>query len=51
MHAAHIIVLEQGKCAEQGTHDELYENRSAYYHIFMAMANSLNIDKITQTFD
>ncbi|TDO72896.1 ABC-type multidrug transport system fused ATPase/permease subunit [Flavobacterium chryseum] len=49
--AAHIIVLEQGNCIEQGTHDELYDNKSAYYHIFMAMANSLNIDKITQTFD
>ncbi|KUJ60107.1 ABC transporter [Flavobacteriaceae bacterium CRH] len=49
--AAHIIVLEQGKCVEQGTHDELYDNKAAYYQIFMAMANSLNIDKITQTFD
>ena len=49
--ASHIIVLEQGKCVEQGTHDELYDNKSAYYQIFMAMANSLNIDKITQTFD
>lgn len=49
--AAHIIVLEQGNCIEQGTHDELYDNKSTYYHIFMAMANSLNIDKITQTFD
>ncbi|WP_456314374.1 ABC transporter ATP-binding protein [Pseudomonas shirazensis] len=49
--ASHIIVLEQGKCVEQGTHDELYDNKSVYYQIFMAMANSLNIDKITQTFD
>jgi len=49
--ASHIIVLEQGKCVEQGTHDELYDNKDAYYHIFMAMANSLNIEKITQTFD
>ncbi|MBF4516442.1 ABC transporter ATP-binding protein [Flavobacterium sp. ANB] len=49
--ASHIIVLEQGKCVEQGTHDELYDNKATYYQIFMAMANSLNIDKITQTFD
>jgi len=49
--ASHIIVLEQGNCVEQGTHDELYDNKSVYYQIFMAMANSLNIDKITQTFD
>ena len=49
--ASNIIVLEKGKCVEKGTHDELYDNKGAYYHIFMAMANSLNIDKITQTFD
>ncbi|OMQ13597.1 ABC transporter ATP-binding protein [[Flexibacter] sp. ATCC 35103] len=49
--AANIIVLEQGKCVEVGTHDELYDNKSVYYKIFTAMANSLNIDKITQTLD
>jgi len=49
--AANIIVLEQGRCVEKGTHDELYDNKSVYYKIFTAMANSLNIDKITQTLD
>jgi ABC-type multidrug transport system fused ATPase/permease subunit len=49
--AANIIVLEQGRCVEKGTHDDLYDNRSVYYEIFTAMANSLNIDKITQTLD
>lgn len=49
--ASNIIVLEQGRCVEKGTHDELYDNKSVYYQIFTAMANSLNIDKITQTFD
>ncbi|MDR7210546.1 ABC transporter ATP-binding protein [Flavobacterium piscis] len=49
--ASNIIVLEKGKCVEKGTHDELYDNKGAYYQIFMAMANSLNIEKITQTFD
>lgn len=49
--ASHIIVLEKGRCIEQGEHDELYDNRSVYYEIFTAMANSLNIDKITQTLD
>jgi len=29
----------------------LYDNKSVYYQIFTAMANSLNIDKITQTLD
>lgn len=49
--ASNIIVLEKGRCVEKGTHDELYDNKGVYYQIFMAMANSLNIDKITQTFD
>ncbi|WP_029269036.1 ABC transporter ATP-binding protein [Flavobacterium sp. KJJ] len=49
--ASNIIVLEQGRCVEKGTHDALYDNKSAYYEIFTAMANSLNIDKITQTLD
>jgi len=49
--AANIIVLEQGRCVEKGTHDDLYDNKSVYYQIFTAMANSLNIEKITQTFD
>lgn len=49
--AANIIVLEKGKCVEKGTHDELFDNKGVYHQIFMAMANSLNIDKITQTFD
>lgn len=49
--ASNIIVLEKGKSVEKGTHDELYDNKGTYYQIFMAMANSLNIEKITQTFD
>ena len=49
--AANIIVLEQGRCVEKGTHDDLYDNKSVYYKIFTAMADSLNIEKITQTFD
>lgn len=49
--ASNIIVLEKGRCVEKGTHDELYDNTGTYHQIFMAMANSLNIEKITQTFD
>ncbi|WP_347053069.1 ABC transporter ATP-binding protein [Flavobacterium olei] len=49
--ASNIVVLEKGRCVEKGTHDELYDNKGVYYEIFMAMANSLNIEKITQTFD
>ncbi|MBB4803173.1 ABC-type multidrug transport system fused ATPase/permease subunit [Flavobacterium nitrogenifigens] len=49
--SSNIIVLEKGRCVENGTHDQLFDNKGTYYQIFMAMANSLNIDKITQTFD
>ncbi|MBT2162850.1 ABC transporter ATP-binding protein [Zobellia barbeyronii] len=47
--AENVIVLEKGKVIEQGTHEALYNNESAYYKIFNAMANSLNIDKIKNT--
>nr|WP_247656655.1 ABC transporter ATP-binding protein [Maribacter sp. MMG018] len=47
--AENVIVLEKGKVVEEGTHEELYDNGSAYYNIFNAMANSLNLDKIADT--
>ncbi len=46
--AEKIIVLDQGRVMEQGTHEELYDKKSAYFEIFNALANSLNIDKITE---
>lgn len=47
--ASNIVVMEQGKVVESGTHEALYEERGTYYKIFSAMANSLNLDKITQS--
>ncbi|EFK55975.1 ABC transporter ATP-binding protein [Sphingobacterium spiritivorum] len=47
--ASHIIVMEKGQVMEDGTHEKLYELKGTYYKIFMAMANSLNIDKITNS--
>lgn len=47
--ASNIVVMEQGKVVESGTHEVLYEERGTYYKIFSAMANSLNLDKITQS--
>ncbi|MCL4133209.1 UNVERIFIED_CONTAM: hypothetical protein GTU68_052005 [Idotea baltica] len=47
--AENVIVLEKGKVIEEGTHEKLYSNESAYHEIFNAMANSLNIEKITDT--
>ncbi len=47
--AHNIIVMEKGQVVESGTHEILYENKSTYYDIFSAMANSLNLDKISHT--
>ena len=47
--AENVIVLEKGRVIEEGSHEELYDNKSAYFNIFNAMANSLNLDKITDT--
>lgn len=49
--SSNIIVLKQGKHIESGTHEELYQNKSEYFSIFNAMANSLNIQKIMDAFD
>ncbi|RPE00933.1 ABC transporter ATP-binding protein [Aureibaculum marinum] len=47
--AENVIILEKGRVIEQGTHEELYKNENAYFKIFNAMANSLNLDKIAET--
>jgi ABC-type multidrug transport system fused ATPase/permease subunit len=47
--ASHIIVMEKGRVVEDGTHDELYAHKGVYHRIFSAMANSLNIQKITDS--
>lgn len=44
-----IVVMEKGRVVASGTHEELYEQKSTYHEIFSAMANSLNLDKITQS--
>lgn len=47
--ASTIVVMEKGRVVASGTHEELYEQKSTYHEIFSAMANSLNLDKITQS--
>lgn len=47
--AHNIIVMEKGQVVESGTHEVLYDNKQTYYDIFSAMANSLNLDKISHT--
>lgn len=49
--ASNIIVLDKGKSVETGTHEQLYEQKGYYYDIFTALANSLNIEKITKTIE
>lgn len=47
--SSHIIVMEKGRVVEDGTHEDLYDLKGTYHRIFSAMANSLNIDKITKS--
>lgn len=47
--ASHIIVMEKGRVVEDGTHEDLYNMNGTYHRIFSAMANSLNIQKITNS--
>lgn len=47
--AEHIIVMEKGRVVEDGTHEQLYDKQGTYHKIFSAMANSLNIHKITES--
>lgn len=46
-----IFVLKQGRVVESGTHEELYEKDGTYSEIFNASARSLNLDRMTKTFD
>lgn len=47
--SAHIVVMESGRVVEAGTHESLFDIQGTYYNIFNAMANSLNIQKITDS--
>lgn len=44
-----LVVIENGRVMETGTHEALYANHGKYYEIFNAMSDSLNLDKISQT--
>lgn len=47
--AEHILVMEKGRVVEDGTHEQLFDQHGTYHKIFSAMANSLNIHKITES--
>ena len=44
-----LVVIEDGRVVETGTHEALYEKHGKYFEIFNAMSDSLNLDKISQT--
>lgn len=46
-----IYVMEDGEVVEAGTHDQVYAQEGTYRKIFDAMARSLNLEKLSKTFD
>ncbi len=44
-----IVVMDDGHVVEEGLHHSLFDKQGTYYRIFSAMANSLNIEKISKT--
>ncbi|GHT78221.1 putative multidrug export ATP-binding/permease protein YgaD [Bacteroidia bacterium] len=46
-----IYVMKNGYIVESGTHEQIYHLDGTYKEIFDAMARSLNIDKISKTFE
>ncbi len=38
----HIIVLEDGKLKEEGTHNDLMKNKSLYHELFTIQAQGFN---------
>ncbi len=49
--ADQIYALKLGEVVESGTHEEAYSQNGVYKKIFDAMARSLNIDKISKTYE
>ena len=44
-----LVVIEDGRVVETGTHEALYDKGGKYFEIFSAMSDSLNLDKISRT--
>ena len=46
-----IYAMKEGKIAESGVHEDIYQQNGVYKEIFDASARSLNIEKIAKTYD
>ncbi|ENX31960.1 hypothetical protein F889_03855 [Acinetobacter colistiniresistens] len=49
--ADYTYVMQDGRIVEHGEHHQLYQQQGVYKDIFDAMAKSLNIEKISKTFE
>ena len=49
--ADYTYVMQDGMIVEYGEHHQLYQQQGVYKNIFDAMAKSLNIEKISKTFE
>ncbi|MCU4578521.1 ABC transporter ATP-binding protein/permease [Acinetobacter courvalinii] len=49
--ADYTYVMQDGMIVEHGEHHQLYQQQGVYKNIFDAMAKSLNIEKISKTFE
>ncbi|WP_038344936.1 ABC transporter ATP-binding protein [Acinetobacter sp. A47] len=49
--ADYTYVMQEGRIVEHGEHLQLYQQQGVYKSIFDAMAKSLNIEKISRTFE
>ncbi|WP_333662229.1 ABC transporter ATP-binding protein [Acinetobacter sp.] len=49
--ADYTYVMQDGMILEHGEHHQLYQQQGVYKNIFDAMAKSLNIEKISKTFE
>lgn len=46
-----IYAMKEGKIAEAGVHEDIYQQNGVYKEIFDASARSLNIEKIAKTYE
>ncbi len=44
-----LIVLDKGRLAEMGTHDELMRNKGVYYNLVMAQRQTTKMKKVDKT--